>query len=100
MDSSQVQRQGDRLKLSGELRLADGERLWTQLLAATEGPLPPHLVVDLEGAARGALAEVDNRLVAGLLDGRVVALEASGRRVWEQQLPRSVVSPAVASGSA
>jgi hypothetical protein len=57
-------------------------------------------VAELAGAARGSLAAVEQSLVVGLLDGRLVALDAGGRRLWEFQLPRSVVSPAVASGAA
>ncbi len=57
-------------------------------------------VIELNGSARASLAEVDNRLVVGLLDGRVIALDAGGRRLWELRLPRSIISPAVASGSA
>jgi outer membrane protein assembly factor BamB len=57
-------------------------------------------LVELEGAARASFAQVDNRLVVGLLDGRLIALDTEGRKLWEQQLPRSVVAPAIASGSA
>ena len=57
-------------------------------------------VAEWEGAARGSLAEVDNQLVVGLLDGRVIALDAAGHKLWEQKLPRSVVAPALASESA
>ncbi|MGH7469123.1 MAG: PQQ-binding-like beta-propeller repeat protein, partial [Longimicrobiales bacterium] len=57
-------------------------------------------MVELQGAARASLAEVDGHLVIGLLDGRLIALDPSGRRRWQQQLPRSVVAPAVARGSA
>ncbi|MGH7460252.1 MAG: PQQ-binding-like beta-propeller repeat protein [Longimicrobiales bacterium] len=57
-------------------------------------------VVDLDGAARASLAVVGKLLVVGLLDGRLIALDAAGRRLWEQQLPRSVVAPATPSGTA
>ena len=57
-------------------------------------------VSELEGAARGSLAEVGDQLVVGLLDGRVIALDGNGRKLWEHKLPRSVVAPALASGPA
>jgi outer membrane protein assembly factor BamB len=57
-------------------------------------------LVDLEGAARASFAAVGDRLVVGLLDGRLIALDSDGRKLWEQQLPRSVIVPVVAQGSA
>jgi outer membrane protein assembly factor BamB len=57
-------------------------------------------LVELQGAARASLAEAGQHLVVGLLDGRVIALDAAGRRKWQHQMPRSVVAPAVAWGRA
>jgi eukaryotic-like serine/threonine-protein kinase len=57
-------------------------------------------VTEFGGAARGSLAVVGNHLVVGLLDGRVIALDTSGRQVWQSQVRRSVVVPVTAFGDA
>jgi outer membrane protein assembly factor BamB len=57
-------------------------------------------LIELSGAARGSLALVGQNLVMGLLDGRVIAVDTTGRRIWEQQMPGSVVAPVVPSGAA
>ena len=57
-------------------------------------------VAELNGAARASLATVQDHLIVGLLDGRVIALEPSGKRRWEVQLPRSIVAPVLGSRSA
>jgi outer membrane protein assembly factor BamB len=57
-------------------------------------------VSELGGAARGSLAAIQDHLVVGLLDGRVIALDSSGTQRWELRMPRSVVAPVVASGAA
>ena len=57
-------------------------------------------VAELGGAARASLATIQDHLIIGLLDGRVIALDPSGTRRWQVQLPRSIVAPVLGSGSA
>jgi outer membrane protein assembly factor BamB len=57
-------------------------------------------VIALGAAARGALSAADGRLIAGLLDGRVVAVDPAGTVVWEVQANRSVAAPPTAVGNA
>ena len=53
----------------------------------------PTRIAQLGGAARSAFLKVGDELVAGLLDGRVVALSMSGETKWKFQAERSVAAP-------
>jgi outer membrane protein assembly factor BamB len=50
-------------------------------------------IVALGSAASASFKAVGSRLIVGLLDGRVVALDENGGRVWEYQAARSIVVP-------
>jgi outer membrane protein assembly factor BamB len=50
-------------------------------------------IASLGSAASGSFNAVGSRLIAGLLDGRVVALDESGQQVWQYQAARSIVVP-------
>jgi outer membrane protein assembly factor BamB len=64
------------------------------------GSARPERVAALGGAARNALSVVDRRLVVGLLDGRLLALDPTGTQVWEYRATRSVSAPVTGVGSA
>jgi outer membrane protein assembly factor BamB len=50
-------------------------------------------IAELGSAAAGSFNSVGSSLIAGLLDGRVVALDANGQRLWEYKAERSVIAP-------
>ena len=50
-------------------------------------------IAELGSAAAGSFNAVGSSLIAGLLDGRVLALDANGQRLWEYKAERSVVAP-------
>jgi outer membrane protein assembly factor BamB len=57
-------------------------------------------LAEFAGAARASLAEVSGRLIAGLLDGRLIAVDVDGKTLWTLQATRSVVAPVAASRDA
>jgi outer membrane protein assembly factor BamB len=56
-------------------------------------------VVAFGAAARGALTAADGRLLIGLLDGRVLAVDPAGTVLWEVQATRSIAAPPTAVGN-
>ena len=50
-------------------------------------------IAELGSAANSSFNVVGSHLIAGLLDGRVVALDENGQLIWEYKAPRSVVAP-------
>jgi outer membrane protein assembly factor BamB len=50
-------------------------------------------IAELGSAANSSFSVVGSHLIAGLLDGRVLALDENGQLVWEYKAPRSVVAP-------
>ncbi len=50
-------------------------------------------IASLGSAASSSFNAVGSRLLAGLLDGRLVALDESGKQLWEYQAARSIISP-------
>lgn len=64
------------------------------------GSGPPGLAVSMRSAARGALSAVDGRLLVGLLDGRLLAVDTTGEVEWEYQAARSLTVPVTAVGAA
>lgn len=60
----------------------------------------PERLAALEGAARTAFAVAHDQLIVGLLDGRVIGLDLTGRRLWQFQADRSAAAPiAIARGA-
>lgn len=55
-------------------------------------------IAEFGGAARGSLAKADGRLYVGLLDGRLIALNANGTELWRTRLDDSIVAPVTAVG--
>jgi outer membrane protein assembly factor BamB len=64
------------------------------------GSAQPERVAALGGAARNALSMLDGRLLVGLLDGRLIALDPTGAQVWEYRATRSVSAPVTGVGAA
>lgn len=66
-----IERRGDRLRLSGDLRMAGAAGLWRELRGAVSRPEGPSLDIDLggvtsvDGAAMSLLVEIRNELALG-----------------------------------
>ncbi|HEX7049122.1 MAG TPA: PQQ-binding-like beta-propeller repeat protein [Longimicrobiales bacterium] len=65
---------------------------------APDGAATP--MAELGGAARGSLTLAGERLLVGLLDGTLLALDTTGATVWSERLDDSIVAPVAVAGGA